>query len=161
LQLLRAPEIELDVEFDRKSDAAPDLLTHRGHVAIGVAHEHFCHRGKQRRVLADRSRPGRFVDEGRAAFDRGRGIGEVVRNRLKRADRLPELLAGLGVFDGHLECGLRTARSLRCRQDDGVVHDALPRRPARSRRSDPVHTRHMHSIEVHAIGGLGAEVQAL
>ena len=43
------------------------------------------------------ARPGRLVDQGLAAVDRGGGVGQVVGDRLEGAERLAELRALLGV----------------------------------------------------------------
>src|SRR5262249_7815123 len=51
LQLLRAPEEELDVVLGREADAAVHLLRHRGHVAVRLAGEELRHR----RELRDRA----------------------------------------------------------------------------------------------------------
>src|SRR5262249_23685852 len=44
LELLGAPEEELDVVLDREADAAPHLLAHRSHVPVGLAGEELRHR---------------------------------------------------------------------------------------------------------------------
>ena len=82
------------------------------------------------------ARPRRLVHERLRAVDRGRGVGEVMRDRLERAERLVELLAVLRVLHGDVERVLRAADCLRGEQDDAVEHRVVPRRPARARGAD-------------------------
>ncbi len=134
LELLGPPEVELDVELDGEADAAEDLLGGGGHVPEGLAGEELGHRGQLGHAPALRPGPGRLVDQHLGPVHGGGGVGQVVGQRLEGPERLVELLAVLGVLHGDLQGVLGPAHGLGRGQDDPVVHDRVPGRPAAARR---------------------------
>ena len=86
------------------------------------------------------------------------GVGEVVRDRLERAERLVELLAVLGVLHRDVE-RVRARRrwparrAARCRRACVVV----PRRPPGPGRADAVGRGHVHAGERHLVLGVGRD----
>ncbi len=61
------------------------------------------------------------VSRGPGALDRDEHVGELVLDRLERADRDTELLALLGVLERHLEDRLAGAHRLECERDAGLL----------------------------------------
>src|SRR6185436_11775212 len=95
LELLRAPEVELDVVLDGEAEAAVDLLGHRGDVAEGLTREQLRHRRQALDGPAGRAGPRRLVDQRLPAVDLRDRVRQVVRDGLERAERLVELLPRL------------------------------------------------------------------
>src|SRR4051812_24938394 len=97
LQRLRPPEVELDVELDGEADATEDLYGGRGHVAERLPGVELGHRREPLHRLTGSARPRRLPRQRLRTIDRGRRVGQVVRDRLERTQRLVELLAGLRI----------------------------------------------------------------
>ena len=99
-----------------------------------LAREQLGHRRELRRP-AGRWR-GPRPPRGRACWRRraGLGVGQVVGDRLERAEGLVELLAVLGVLDGDLQGVARRRRRPRPRAGSCRRRTAVPRRPAGARR---------------------------
>src|SRR5439155_7752286 len=87
LQLLGAPEVELDVVLDREADAPEHLLSHRSDVAEGATGEQLCHRRETRMRPPGVACPRRLPDERLGPVDSGDRVGEVVGDRLKGTER--------------------------------------------------------------------------
>ena len=101
-------------------------------VVRGLAHVGLGDRGGQRRVGGPSSRcPGGVVDGGVGVLA-SRASRPAVLDRLKRADRLAELLPHLGVVHGHVEAASRRAQHLggrRPRPAEGAPRAAGPAAP--------------------------------
>ena len=107
-------------------------------------------------VAALGARPRRLAHERLGAVDRGDRVGQVVRDRLERAERLVELVAVLGVLHGDVERVLRAADRLRGEQDDAVVHDRVPRGPPVAGGADQRVGADVHAVEVDPVLRVGA-----
>src|SRR4051794_38876788 len=97
LERLGPAEVELDVELDREPNAAEDLYGGGRDVAECPARIELRHRRELRRIATLGPCPGCFPGHRLRAVDGGRGVGQIVRERLKGAERLVELLPGLGI----------------------------------------------------------------
>ena len=94
------------------------------------------------------------MDERTPAVDFGSGIGQVVGNGLKRAQRLIELLALFRILHGHLESTLCASHGPRGLQDDSLVHHRIPCGPTGPRISDAVGQWNAHVLEIDSILGI-------
>ena len=100
----RPLEEEVDVVLPREPDAAEGLDRVVGDRVRGVGRARLGHvRGQGQRLRVRVGAPRRVVRQRAGLLDVPEHLGESVRDRLIGADRAPELLALLRVFDRHVE----------------------------------------------------------
>src|SRR5579862_3057081 len=125
-QRLGAAVIEMAVELPGDAHAAMGLDVLLRRLVIGLARRHpRGRRGHRQLGRARLQRPGAVVAMGAGQFERDINIGELVLDRLERADRPAEGIALQRVVPRHVEAGLGAADLLEGEKDRCTVERAL------------------------------------